>query len=160
VFVTLWPVLRGFAARCLRPEEAEDAAQEACLRIFARASEFDRRRDALSWALGIAAFEIRTSRQRRRRRARRETPLGDDGAATAAARLAVEGRSPEEETVRRDLEQSLAEALDRLPGHDAATLLAYARGERPDLPGATFRKRVARALRRLRVLWRRYDSCR
>jgi len=72
VFVRLWPLLRGFAGRCLPPPEAEDAAQEALLRVFARAAEFDRERDALSWVLGIAAYEIRSARQRTRRR--REQP--------------------------------------------------------------------------------------
>ena len=49
---------------------------------------------------------------------------------------------------------SLDRALASLSPGDAATLLAYARGEPPDLPGATFRKRVERALARLRSRWR------
>ena len=148
LFVRLWPLLRGFAARCLPREEAEDAAQEALLRVFARAAEFDRCRDALSWVLGIAAYEIRTARQRRRRRQRREHP--DDA-------LAVQpdpGRSPEESALAAELERALGEALGALRPVDAETLLAYARGDRPDLPGPTFRKRVERALGRLRSAWR------
>ncbi|HEY6321131.1 MAG TPA: sigma-70 family RNA polymerase sigma factor, partial [Thermoanaerobaculia bacterium] len=39
LFVRLWPLLRGFAARCLPREDVEDAAQEALLRVFARATE-------------------------------------------------------------------------------------------------------------------------
>jgi RNA polymerase sigma factor (sigma-70 family) len=147
VFVRLWPLLRGFAARCLPHAEAEDAAQEALLRVFARAVEFDRRRDALSWVLGIAAYEIRSARQRRRRR--REQPAGDD----LAGRPDLE-RSPEARALAADLERSLGEALATLSPGDVETLLAYARGERPDLPAATFRKRVERALARLRGAWR------
>jgi RNA polymerase sigma factor (sigma-70 family) len=148
VFVRLWPLLRGFAARCLPWQEAEDAAQEALLRVFARAAEFDRQRDALSWVLGIAAYEIRTVRQRRRRRHRREHP--DD----ALAGRPDPGRSPEEIALAAELERALGEALGALRPVDAETLLAYARGERPDLPGPTFRKRVERALGRLRSAWR------
>jgi RNA polymerase sigma factor (sigma-70 family) len=146
VFVCLWPLLRGFAARCLSREEAEDAAQEALLRVFARAAEFDCQRDALSWVLGIAAYEIRSARQRRRRR--REAP------AAALADRPDLGRSPEDLAVAADLERALASALAALRPGDAETLLAYARGERPDLPGPTFRKRVERALARLRGAWR------
>lgn len=146
LFVRLWPLLRGFAARFLPRQEAEDVAQEACLRVFSRAAEFDRRRDALSWVLGIAAWEIRTARQRQRRR--REQAAGALDARPDG------GLSPEEAALRRDLEQALGDALAQLPPTDAETLLAYARGERLDLPGPTFRKRVERALRRLRIAWR------
>jgi RNA polymerase sigma factor (sigma-70 family) len=146
VFVRLWPLLRGFAARCLPWAEAEDAAQEALLRVFSRAAEFDRQRDALSWVLGIAAYEIRSARQRHRRR--RESPDAVLGV------HADRERSPEDRAVAGDLERALAAALLALRPADAGTLLAYARGERPDLPGPTFRKRVERALVRLRLAWR------
>ena len=62
--------------------------------------------------------------------------------------------SPETVAIRRDLEAALERALAGLPASDAATLMAYARGERPDLPGGTFRKRVERALSRLKARWR------
>lgn len=156
VFVRLWPLLSGFAARCLPRQEAEDAAQEALLRVFARAAEFDRRRDALSWTLGIAAYEIRSARQRRRRR--REEPAAALDAIAAIADYPDAGRSPEDAAVAGDLERALAAALATLRPSDAETLLAYARGERPDLPGPTFRKRVERALARLRGAWRLHDE--
>ncbi|HYR19577.1 MAG TPA: sigma factor [Myxococcales bacterium] len=69
VFAALWPVLRAFAARALTvPAEAEDAAQSALIKVFARAAEFDPLREALPWALGIAAYECRTLRKSRARR--------------------------------------------------------------------------------------------
>ena len=77
VFETLWPVLRRFAARHLPPQEADDAAQEALLKIFHRAARFDPDRSALAWALGTAAYEVRTARRRSQRR--REAP--EEGAA-------------------------------------------------------------------------------
>jgi RNA polymerase sigma-70 factor (ECF subfamily) len=146
LFRRLWPLLRGFARRCLPAAEAEDAAQEALLRIFRRASEFDPQRAALPWVLGVAAWQIRTHRTRLlRRRETDETPLAGrlDGAP-----------SPEEVAVAASLEAALDRALAELAPADAATLLAYARGERPDLPGPTFRKRVERALGRLRRIWK------
>jgi RNA polymerase sigma factor (sigma-70 family) len=146
VFCRLWPLVRGFAARCLPAEEAEDAAQEALLRIFSRASEFDPRRDALSWVLGVAAWQIRTHRTRTRRR--REEAI------SAAPERADAALSPEASAMARDLATALERALAELPPTDAATLIAYARGERPDLAAPTFRKRVERALGRLRARWR------
>lgn len=138
--------MRGFAAKALPAGDGDDAAQEAMLRIFARASEFDPERDALAWILGVAAWQIRTLRTRRRRR--READVEElDGRASGA-------RSPEEEAIASDLSAAIDRALAGLPRTDAETLLAYARGERPDLPGATFRKRVQRALVRLRAQWR------
>ena len=38
VYALVWPLVRGFVGRHLRPAEAEDAAQEALIRVFARAS--------------------------------------------------------------------------------------------------------------------------
>jgi RNA polymerase sigma-70 factor (ECF subfamily) len=150
LFARLWPLLRGFARRFLPAQEADDAAQEALLRIFRRASEFDPARDALAWALGIAAWQVRTHRTKARRRREEGSealPEREDSSA-----------SPEEQAAAGQLAAALERALADLPPGDAATLLAYARGERPDLPGATFRKRVERALNRLRALWRiRHD---
>ena len=56
LFRRLWPLLRGFARPFLSAEEADDVAQEALLRIFRRASEFDPGRDALAWILGVVAW--------------------------------------------------------------------------------------------------------
>ena len=151
LFRRTWPLVRGFACRALPAAEAEDAAQEALLRVFSRASEFDPARDALAWVLGVAAWQIRTHRTRaRRRREEGEARAGDRPDPSA---------SPEDAAIQRDLAQTLDRALALLPPGDAVTLVAYARGERPDVPGATFRKRVQRALSRLRARWRFDDGC-
>ncbi len=146
VFRLLWPLLRGFAGRCLPAAEAEDAAQGALLRVFSRASEFDSRRDALPWVLGVAAWEIRTVRTRARRR--REEP------AEVLPEAADPAPSPEASAIANEATEALERALAELSPSDAQTLVAYARGERPSLPQATFRKRVERALARLRSSWR------
>ena len=149
LFRRTWPLVRGFAASSLPAAEAEDAAQESMLRIFSRASEFDPSRDALAWILGVSGWQIRTHRTRARRRREESDGAAEDRPDRSA--------SPEEEAIGRDLAEALDRALAQLPPGDAATLLAYARGERPDVPGATFRKRVQRALGRLRARWR-YDD--
>src|SRR5439155_23995820 len=108
VFEALWPVLRRFAARHVRPEDAEDAAQEALVKIFFRAAEFDPSRNALAWALGIAAFEIKTLRRRRMRRGE-ESPR--DG---AFGGMRDRSATPEEKAMSRDMETMLQEALGAL----------------------------------------------
>jgi RNA polymerase sigma-70 factor (ECF subfamily) len=150
LFLRLWPLVRGFASRFLPREDAEDAAQEALVRVFARASEFDPARDALSWALGVAAWQIRTQRTRRRRR--REEVTGE------LPELADEAPDPESLAMARARSEALDRALGALSPADAETLLSYARGERPDVEPATFRKRVQRALARVRSKLRTGDE--
>lgn len=149
VFVALLPLLRGFAARSLPPAEADDVAQEALMKVFLHATELDRTRDALSWVLGIAAYQIKTARRRHERR--RESAVEDAEVATRADAVA----NPEAQAIAGDLDAAIEAALHELSPADAATLRAYANGERPsDIPPATFRKRVERGLARLRNLWR------
>jgi RNA polymerase sigma factor (sigma-70 family) len=148
VFVSVWPLLRAFTSRHLPSADAEDAAQQALLNVFRRAAEYDAERDALPWILGIAAFEIRTARRKSQRR--REEPPAEDGLATRRA----PGPSPEDAALARDLDEALEGALLELSVRDRETLLSFARGDRPDVAGATFRKRVERALARLRTAWR------
>ena len=146
-FAILWPVTRDFARSFLRDDAGtEDAAQQALAKVFFRAAEYDRGRDALTWVLAIVANECRTLRQRARRR--RETAL--ESAASAAA----PGPTPEERATRADLERAARTVLDGLPAADVEAILAHVGGgERPAVPAATLRKRVERALRRLRRAW-------
>ncbi|HZN03571.1 MAG TPA: sigma factor [Candidatus Polarisedimenticolia bacterium] len=147
VFEVLWPVLRDLTGRHLPPAEAEDAAQEALLRIFRRSAEFDARRSALAWALGIAHWEIRSVRKKRMRR--REESMTD-----GAMDHRSEQATPEEALLVRDTERMLAQALGTLASADLETLRQYRNGERATVAAATFRKRVERALGRLRSAWR------
>jgi RNA polymerase sigma factor (sigma-70 family) len=145
VFAALWPLLRGFAERALPGRgDAEDAAQVSMLKIFSRAAEFDPRRDALTWALGIAAYECRTLRKRGTRRR-------EDLKAAPPERQSVE-TTPEDSVIDRDLQAAAAQVLVALRPLDAETLLAAARGERE--ASSTFRKRLERALSRFRKEWR------
>jgi RNA polymerase sigma factor (sigma-70 family) len=146
VFARLWPVLRAFAARHLSGADAEDAAQRALLKVFERAGTFDRERDALAWALGMAVWEIRTVRRQQTRR--RITDLSDDPA-TFRSRLP----DPEELAIAADLARAVQRTVAGLAPADAEALLSDAAGERA--AGVAFRKRLQRARERLRMLWRR-----
>jgi RNA polymerase sigma factor (sigma-70 family) len=147
VFVRLWPLLRGFVGRHLPPADAEDAAQDALVRVFARAAEFDPRRDALSWALGIAAYEIKTARRRRQRRR-------ESGEAISFPEIEDPQAGPEAMAIERERQASVEAAFAALDAADADTLRAYLADARPDVKAPTFRKRVQRALARLRAAWR------
>ncbi len=128
--------------------DSDDVAQEALLRIFARASEFDGDRDVLPWALGIVAYECRTLR---RRVERRREYLG----AREVPEFAEIAPTPEGALVERELEAAAMEVLGTLHPRDVATILVATRdAERPPIPGATFRKRLERATGRLRFAWR------
>jgi RNA polymerase sigma-70 factor (ECF subfamily) len=146
-FEAAWPIVQRFCARALASEaDADDAAQAALVKVFEQVACFDARRDALAWILSIAAWECRTIRRRTHRR--RE----DFDAAVPW----VGAMSPEDEIVHRDLERAAREALSSLSPDDARTVLA-AIGEQTkeaDVAPATFRKRLQRALERLRVAWR------
>ena len=143
----LWPALRRFARRMLGDDAAaDDAAQSALLKVFTRCSELDVERDALTWTLGITAYECRTLRRQGLRR--REVGEG------ALAAQAADERGPEATVSARELEQAAAEVLGSLQPIDVDTLQAMMTGERPAIAAATFRKRLERALGRLRAAWR------
>lgn len=129
------PRVDALCARLLGPgPDAEDAAQQALMRLFERVAAFDPTRGpALPWVLGIAAWEARTVRRRRERR--REDPWEDRAA----------GAVPEDRW--DELERVLATLgpVDR-----EVVSAALGRAERPDVAPATARKRLQRALDRIR----------
>jgi DNA-directed RNA polymerase specialized sigma24 family protein len=146
-FDRLLPALRGFAGRLLRDDAAaDDAAQSALLKIFARSSEFDLERDALAWALGVTAYECKTLRKQIERR--RESGDGSLNAQT------LREPTPEAQSIARELEAAALEVMGTLRPIDIETLHAMMHDLRPDVPPATFRKRLERALHRLQVAWR------
>jgi len=147
LFDALWPSVRRFAERALgSAADADDAAQTALLKVFERAAVFDVDRDAVAWIFGIVAFECATVRKRRMRR--RE----DD------ASVAIEGLADDEDleqaAIARGLHKALVDLVGNLKSEDHDTIIAILSGQRPDVPAATFRKRVERAMSRLRIAWR------
>ncbi|MGK3997181.1 RNA polymerase sigma factor [Sorangium sp. So ce1024] len=115
LFDGLWPVLLAFTTRALPSRaDAEDTAQQAILKVFSRSVDFDRERDALSWALTITAYEVMTVRKQRQRR--REA----DGVELGS----VQDPAPtqEEQLVADDLRAALRAVVGELPARDQAAL--------------------------------------
>jgi RNA polymerase sigma-70 factor (ECF subfamily) len=148
VFDLVWPRVREVAGRMMpHASDADDAAQTCLLKVFERASEFDPERDALAWIVGIVGYECLTLRRKTtRRRESGGDALGSlvDGAAT-----------PEERVISTELEQVAVATLGLLRPEDRETLRIAFFGEGARTGSqATFRKRVERALTRLRAAWR------
>jgi RNA polymerase sigma factor (sigma-70 family) len=148
LFHALWPIVLGYATRLLGDRAlAEDCAQDALVQLFGQLDRYDRERDALTWALTLATWRCRTARRRQPRR----TALDDRGDATATA-AALDGPSLVE---HRDLVRAALAALDALGPRDIETIaIAVTDADRAALTPATFRKRLERALSRLRTTWR------
>ncbi len=147
VFDALHPLVLGWCRRMLRNDaDAEDATQLALEKLFFQVSAFDARGDALGWALAVATAECRTlARKRTRRRETSDAPLAD---------LAVDGEA-ERSVAREELRGALGEVLETMKPEDLQTLLAWMEVKpRPEVPGSTFRKRLERAVHRLRGAWR------
>lgn len=143
IFTALWPLVLRFSERFLAdPRDAEDAAQTALVKLFAHVSEFDRERDALAWALGIVAYECKTLRKKKERR--RET-------LSAAIPEADDRAGPESLASQRETEAIVRDILSTLSEKDRELVLMHIEDRRPPGDDATFRKRLSRALRRLRL---------
>jgi len=145
VFDILWPLYRRFARQHLPEADADDAAQEALLKLFVRADEFDPSRDAAAFAIGVAYHEIRTWRRKRWRR--REDPAENETMGTPAT------SPPEDALAVREADEMIEWGLSRLSPADRETLTLYAHDERAlSVSAVTFRKRVQRALERFRAI--------
>ncbi|HEU0035408.1 MAG TPA: sigma-70 family RNA polymerase sigma factor [Kofleriaceae bacterium] len=153
LFAALWPVVHAYALRFLGDRAlAEDVAQDTLVGLFGQLERYDRTRDALTWALTHATWQCRTAR----RRVVRGKLDGDDG---LAATLVVDGRQLADE---RELARAALATLAGLPARDIEVIAAALDGDdelRAALAPATFRKRLERALGRLRLAWRsRHDT--
>ena len=146
LFAALWPPVSGYARRFLADATlAEDVAQDALVKLFGRLDQYDRERDALTWALTFTTWECRTARRRLARRA--ET-------GEAAPLALVDGAAIAEE---RELVRAALDTLDAMPARDREVIAAVLVDDdelRRSLAPATFRKRLERALGRLRTSWR------
>jgi RNA polymerase sigma-70 factor (ECF subfamily) len=146
LFRELWPKVRGLCVSLLQDgSDAEDAAQQAMEKVLTRASDYDRERPALPWALAIAAWECRTvARWRERRREVLTDQLGERESTESA----------EEQFIREELHKAASAALGGLSEADRAALIAaYWEESRSGTSAA--RKRRQRALERIRVAFRR-----
>jgi len=145
LFAALWLPVVTYSTRFLRDATlAEDVAQDALVKLFGRLEQYDRERDALTWALTFATWECRTARRRIQRRA--ETAAAPD-ASLDGARIVEE----------RELVRAGLEAVEALEPRDREVIAAVLLDDdelRRSLAPATFRKRLERALGRLRTSWR------
>jgi RNA polymerase sigma-70 factor (ECF subfamily) len=147
------PLYRALKPRALRAARvrldgpaADDAAQSALLKVFARASEFTPGRPALPWFYAVVANEVRAiGRDGARHGGSRHDPAPLEGLA--------EDRNPEQALCDAELRRALARAIDALD-ETAATAIRALLGdaERPALEAPAFRKRVSRAYAALRLL--------
>ncbi|MEZ4236671.1 MAG: sigma factor [Myxococcota bacterium] len=135
------PRVDGVCARILGPgPDAADAAQRTLLRVFEQVHRFDPTRgSAMAWILTTATLQARTVRRSRGRRAAREVEVD----ALAFAAPLAERDDPRAELL------ALVALLD--PADRETVLAAIGDRPRPQTAAATFRKRLQRALARLRA---------
>ena len=145
LFRALWTPALKVCQRMLHAEaDAADAAQAAMMKILERAGEYDKKRPALPWALGIAAWECRTLMKRQlRQKETVDEPQLSDGGATA------------EQVEQKLLISAALNAMGTLSDSDQETLISTYWDTAASAGGATFRKRRERALTRLRDSFRR-----
>jgi RNA polymerase sigma-70 factor, ECF subfamily len=143
LFHALWPVGVDYATKLVGDRAlAEDCVQEALVKLFAQVDKFDRERDGTTWALAFVTWQARTIRRQRERR--REDDIASDPAVTEL------GSDP---IFRAAVEELLAS----LPPRDREVIEAAMLEDddvRCTMSAPTFRKRLERALTRLRLSWR------
>ncbi len=147
LFHALWPSAVSYASRMLGDRSAaEDCAQTALTRMFSHLDHFDPAGDALTWTLTHVMWECRTARKSRARRA--EAPE-----ATAPVEI-TDGRTTLED---RDQIRAALRELEQLEPRDIEVIAATLLDDdslRERLTPATYRKRLERALARLRTAWK------
>ena len=144
LFHALWPIVLDYTHRLVGDPLAEDCAQDALVQLFAQLERYDRSRDALTWALTLATWKCRTARKQLQRR----------GECDDEPHLAVDGRGLAED---RELARTALATLATLAPRDIEVIVASITDDdalRSSLEPATFRKRLERALARLRLSWR------
>ena len=148
LFAALWPLSMRYATKLLGDATlAEDCVQDALAALFGQLASYDRERDALTWTLTHVTWSARTSRRTRQRRR-------EDAAHTEVSSGYVDGVSLVE---KREIVRAAVIALEALPARDLDVIVASLTDDdelRAGLAPATFRKRLERALARLRSTWR------
>ena len=149
VYEISWPLVHRFALKTIGAvADAEDVAQHALLKVFSRAPEFRQGSEALPWMLGITAYECKTHFQKVRRR--REDIQGEE----ILNQQSHPSLTAEEQLYKNAVERAVRDILGELRPQDQEVVLAsIGESERPELPPATYRKRLSRALARLREKW-------
>jgi RNA polymerase sigma-70 factor (ECF subfamily) len=147
LFNALWPIVLAYTHRLAGDALAEDCAQDALVQLFSQLERYDKSRDALTWALTLATWKCRTAKKQVARRGECDDHSGQP-------RLYIDGRSLAEE---RELARAALATLATLAPRDVEVIAASITDDdalRDSLEPATFRKRLERALARLRLSWR------
>jgi RNA polymerase sigma-70 factor (ECF subfamily) len=145
LFNALWPIILGYTRRLVGDALAEDCAQDALVQLFSQLERYDRSRDALTWALTLATWKCRTAKRQVQRRGECGEPQVE---------IPIDGRSIAED---QELARTALATLATLAPRDVQVIVASITDDdalRCALEPATFRKRLERALSRLRLSWR------
>ena len=149
VYGILWPVLVKFITKVSRDRMiAEDMVQQAMLKILSRVATFDCSQDALAWSMTIVMNEYRSHRRK----------LGNRDAGTGEWTLAEasDDDTPEAIAIRNNLTEAVRAVLGQLRPQDLEVIVAViAKGQRPQLTAAAFRKRLQRAVANTRLIWKK-----
>lgn len=150
VYTLLFPVVQSFAMKYFGNfADADDIAQQTLVKIFGQAQNYDRSSDVLAWVLTIASFECRTLRQKYRRK--RESYFS----AETLDQVSSESLDPEGSALNQALKENLLKVFNEMRVEDQETILvSITDRQRPEVPAATFRKRLQRALATLKSAWR------
>ena len=144
----------------VEPGAAEDLLQATFLVALERAATFEAGRPVGAWLTGILQHKVRELRARRAALRAREGSPHDSGEPLDAVGATRGGAPPEDHAHLRELRETLARELERLPEdwrpvlvlrieHGlSATQIAHAL----DRPAGTVRSQLARGLERLRRL--------
>jgi DNA-directed RNA polymerase specialized sigma24 family protein len=147
------PLFRALHPRALRlararlgPARADDAAQAALERVFARAGAFTPGRPVLPWFYAIVANQVRAlAREGAAGRAEAERSAGEVWATAP--------EDPERLLLEHELRCAVERATASLDDVSAETIaVLLGNGVRPAIAPPAFRKRVSRAYARLRLL--------
>ena len=150
-FVNAAPAVRRYLfGMCGRWHEAEDIAQEALLKAWARRESFDGRADPRTWIFTIARNHWLDRLRRRRVRPREEHM--DDQLATAGdvpGPSVIAERGELGEVVRRAVHKLPAEQREALAMRESEGLTFRQIGQALGVPTATVKSRVRYALMKL-----------
>lgn len=113
-------LVRYLTRLCGDPDLADDAAQEAFVRLAERPPADER--ELRAWLFTVATNVVRDARRTGRRRA--EILAGDPGGASPTAAVP----DPADDAVRAELRRHVRAALDALPPRDRAILLMREEG--------------------------------
>ncbi len=129
LYAALWPVMSRYASRIVGDAAlGEDVAQDALVALFGHLDDYDRDRDALTWALAHATWSARTARRKVGRRAEHDL----DDAPEVAVPPAVWDR---------DLVRAALDTLASLPPRDVEVITAALTDKWPELRRAPARPR-------------------